>query len=222
MSDSDSDAAAVPADVLEAINLTRPRCWWYYHKGCKKGARCRFLHGVAESIEAHLPHVSIHKDRDGDVKLNVRPPLHAAWDQFFWQKRIHRKISSGKHSDAEGNWMMYQLSYMEERDTNACAASATQQRVEDSRNESIGGAVEDVRCSDDEEEDEMASDDVVAPMSLTRGRIATSRGCLFCCLFRVFVPETPPRLSRGLPPPNRPIICCLSVYKDAVRTVSYV
>ena len=61
MSDSDSEAAAVPADVLEAINLTRN--------------------------EAHLPHVSIHKDRDGDVKLNVRPPLHAAWNQFFWQKR---------------------------------------------------------------------------------------------------------------------------------------
>ena len=126
MSDSDSEAAAVPADVLEAINLTRPRCWWWDHNCCKKGARCSFLHGVAASNEAHLPHVSIHKDRDGDVKLNVRPPLHAAWDQFFWQKRIHRTNSSGKHLNAEGNWMMYQLFYMEERDTTACVASATQ------------------------------------------------------------------------------------------------
>lgn len=40
------------------------------------------------------------------------------------------------------------------------AASATQQRVEDSRNESIGGAVEDVRCSDDDEEDRKCRTDV--------------------------------------------------------------
>ena len=100
---------SVPADVLKAINQARPVCSWHTHGRCKKGARCQFLHGVGTENEAHVPHISSHKTSDGVVKMNVRPPLHEAFDQFFKEKGRHRTACAGQNVDAEGTMIMYQL-----------------------------------------------------------------------------------------------------------------
>ena len=77
----------VPKRLVEAVNHARPLCIFHQMpKGCKKGAKCPQRHTGASNNDVSLPYMSFSRDKDGQVKCTLRPPLNESWDYIFKEK----------------------------------------------------------------------------------------------------------------------------------------
>ena len=105
----------VPKRLVEAVNHARPLCIFHQmRRGCKKGAKCPQRHTGASNNDANLPHMSFERDKDGQVKCTLRPPLNESWNCIFKEKDVPRRVLKGsiKISSGEEDLRMYQLGYM--------------------------------------------------------------------------------------------------------------
>ena len=105
----------VPKHLVEAVNHARPLCIFHQMpKGCKKGAKCPQRHTGASNNDVSLPYMSFSRDKDGQVKCTLRPPLNESWDYIFKEKGVPRRVSKGsiKLSSGKEDLRMYQLGYM--------------------------------------------------------------------------------------------------------------
>ena len=105
----------VPKHLVEAVNHARPLCIFHQMpKGCKKGAKCPQRHTGASNNDVSLPYMSFSRDKDGQVKCTLRPPLNESWDYIFKEKCVPRRVLKGSINISSGkeDLRMYQLGYM--------------------------------------------------------------------------------------------------------------
>jgi hypothetical protein len=118
-------------DIVEHVSACREKCqFWGTRRGCRRGNKCKLLHGDTNALR--LPYVSRYIDKDGVHQLALRPPIDPdALDLFFdgRPKTLHsmRQLKTPNH----GMLLYFDLKHMVERDEVACVASVSANGVFD-------------------------------------------------------------------------------------------
>ena len=118
----------LPRDFYKAVDDARPVCAMFQRGHCKKGGSCQKRHERGQSLSYKLPHISRHKDADGNPTIVLRPPLKDALKAKFEAEGVIPTIGAGRRIEGTP-YMVFEVENMNLPNRKACSQALHQEFV---------------------------------------------------------------------------------------------
>ena len=120
----------LPRDFYKAVDDARPVCAMFQRGHCKKGGSCQKRHERGQSLSYKLPHISRHKDADGNPTIVLRPPLKDALKAKFEAEGVIPTIGAGRRIEGTP-YMVFEVENMNPPNRKACSQALHQDFVKE-------------------------------------------------------------------------------------------